>query len=143
MKINFVNQTENKVKKEIRVIKKVFRKIKDKSIFNIIFVTDEEIQRINKEYRQIDRVTDVISFALNDNDELSFLNTNELGDIFISLNKAQQQALDYEHSLEREVGFLAVHGYLHLCGYDHLEKEDEEIMTQKQKEILDNAKLYR
>ena len=68
---------------------------------------------------------------------------NELGDIFIDIDQAIRQASEYGHSIEREVAFLAVHGYLHLCGYDHMTKEDEEIMFKKQDEILNKAKITR
>ena len=109
--------------------------------FNIIFVNDKYIQTINRDYRNIDRVTDVISFALCDDPNNEF--ENELGDIFIDIDQAIRQASEYGHSIEREVAFLAVHGYLHLCGYDHMTKEDEEIMFKKQDEILNKAKITR
>ena len=141
MKINFFNETELKVKEYINLIKKVFKKIKDKKEFNIIFVDNEEIQRINREYRKIDKVTDVISFALCDDKEL--VQTHELGDIFICLNRAFEQAADYGHSITREVAFLAVHGYLHLCGYDHMTIEDEKVMFAKQDDILNAAGIER
>ena len=108
---------------------------------NIIFVDDEEIQRINRQYRNIDRVTDVISFALCDDPDNQM--EDELGDIFIDLDQAFRQAEDYGHSITREVAFLAVHGYLHLCGYDHITEEDEKVMFAKQDEILKAAKIER
>ncbi len=143
MKINFVNQTEIDVKEYKKLIRDVFKKVDDKREFNIIFVSAEEIRNINNQYRNIDKVTDVISFALLDNDMSNFNALDELGDIFICLDRAFEQASDYGHSIEREVGFLAVHGYLHLCGYDHMNDSDEKKMIEKQKEILDKAKLYR
>lgn len=143
MKINFINLTEENVKGHIKIIKKIFKLIKDKKIFNIIFVTEEEIQRINREYRKIDKVTDVISFALNDTDELTSLATKELGDIFICLKRCYEQATDYGHSINREMGFLAVHGYLHLCGYDHMTENDEKEMFSLQEQMLNNVKLFR
>jgi probable rRNA maturation factor len=141
MKINFFNETELKVKEYINLIKKVFKTIKEKKEFNIIFVDNEEIQRINREFRKIDKVTDVISFALCDDKDL--IQTHELGDIFICLNRAFEQANDYGHSITREVAFLAVHGYLHLCGYDHMNEEDEKLMFAKQDEILNAAGIER
>jgi probable rRNA maturation factor len=141
MKINFFNETELKVKEYINLIKKVFKTIKEKKEFNIIFVDNEEIQRINREFRKIDKVTDVISFALCDDKDL--IQTHELGDIFICLNRAFEQADDYGHSITREVAFLAVHGYLHLCGYDHMNEEDEKLMFAKQDEILNAAGIER
>ena len=141
MKINFFNETSLNTKPYEKLIKGVLKTVKNKKEFNIIFVDDEEIQRINREYRKIDRVTDVISFALCDDKDL--VQTDELGDIFIRLDRAFEQADDYGHSVEREVAFLAVHGYLHLCGFDHMTKEDEEVMFKKQDEILSAAKIER
>ncbi len=143
MKVNFTNQLEIDTKGYEKIIKKIFRKVKDKHFFNIIFVSKEEIQRINREYRNIDRVTDVISFALNDNDDSNYFAEKELGDIFICIDRAIEQAEEYGHSIAREVGFLAVHGYLHLSGYDHMTEEDEKIMFTKQEEILQKARLKR
>ena len=141
MKISFFNQSSLEVKPYIKIIKGVLKRIKNKKEFNIIFVDDEEIQRINRDYRKIDRVTDVISFALCDDPDNEM--ENQLGDIFIDLDQAFRQAEDYGHSITREVAFLAVHGYLHLCGYDHMTEEDEKIMFAKQEEILKAAKIER
>lgn len=106
------------------------------SVFCIIFIDDEEMHRMNKEYRNIDRTTDVLSFALNDNSHIK-TEINSLGDIFISIPKMKSQALDYKHSEKRELSFLTVHGILHLLGYDHtLGKKEEEEMFDLQKEIL-------
>lgn len=143
MKINFFNQSSLKVREYEKLIKDVFKNVNAKYVFNIIFVNEDEIQRINKEYRNKDSVTDVITFALNDSLDDIHLNDYELGDIFICLQRAFEQAQDYGHSVAREVGFLAVHGYLHLCGYDHLTEEDEKIMFAKQEEILEQANLRR
>ena len=107
-------------------------------ILNIIFTDNKKIHEINREYRNIDRETDVISFALEDEDTL--VNASEyriLGDIYISVDKAKSQALEYGHSLKREICFLAVHGVYHLLGYDHQNKEEEKVMFQKQEEALD------
>ena len=112
------------------------------AIFNIIFVTSEKIHEINKEYRNVDRVTDVISFALGDEkEEPSYTDKNVLGDIYISVDKAIEQSKDYGHSLIRELCFLSIHGLLHLLGYDHIEKEDEKVMFDKQEMIL-NGKRF-
>ena len=134
MKVNFFNETELNVKEYQKLINSIFKPMGSKKEFNIIFVTEDEIRRLNREFRKIDKVTDVISFANCDDIELQGL--NELGDIFICLNRAFDQAKDYGHSITREVAFLAVHGYLHLCGYDHMTKEDEEVMFGKQELIL-------
>lgn len=106
------------------------------SIFDIIFIDDEEMHKLNKEYREIDRTTDVLSFALNDNKHIDAF-VNSLGDIFISIPKMKSQAEEYGHSEKRELSFLALHGLLHLLGYDHtLGKKEEEEMFGLQKEIL-------
>lgn len=144
MKINFTNQTNKSVKEYQDLIKSIFKTIKSKEFFNVIFVEKEEIQEINKSYRGIDRVTDVITFALFDNAEEALIgDTNELGDVFICLDRAFEQASEYGHSVEREVGFLSVHGYLHLKGYDHQSPEEEKVMFALQEEILENAGLKR
>lgn len=115
------------------VVKK--EKIED-AIFNIIFVSNEEIHQINKEYRDVDRVTDVISFALEDSNDNFREEIRVLGDIYIAIDVAYDQALEYHHSRLREVCFLATHGILHLLGYDHMVKEEEEIMFSHQEELL-------
>ena len=142
MKINFTNETKENITIYRQLIRNIFKFDKSNDIMNIIFVNDDEIQKINKEYRNIDRVTDVISFALNDEKDF-LIKTDEIGDIFICIDQAKRQAEEYGHSLDREIGFLSVHGYLHLHGYDHMTKEDEEIMFKKQDEILNNANLRR
>ena len=106
--------------------------------FNIIIVDNDYIHKLNKEYRNVDRETDVISFALEDNEEVKDT-YRVLGDIYISLDKARSQAIEYGHSFKREICFLAVHGFLHLLGYDHMKEEDEKIMFGKQEEILNEA----
>lgn len=134
MKVNVHDQTGQKNGHVKKLMKKLFKSVSDTSSFEIIFVDDDEIRRLNKTYRTIDRVTDVLSFP---NDETS------LGDVFIDLEQAKRQAENYGHGFEREVGFLAVHGYLHLKGYDHLREEDEKVMNQEQERILKKAKLER
>ena len=112
-------------------------------IFNIIIVDNNYIQKLNREYRKIDSPTDVISFALEDNDDINYSPIRLLGDIYISLDKAKEQAKEYNHSLLRELSFLAVHGLLHLLGYDHMNKEDEKIMFEKQERILSSYGIYK
>lgn len=112
--------------------------------FNVIFVDNEEIHKINKQYRNIDKETDVISFALEDNDTYPDMGIRMLGDIYISIDRMKKQALDYGHSELREICFLTVHGLLHLLGYDHTKSlEDEKIMFEKQDIILDKAGIKR
>ena len=112
------------------------------AIFSIIFVTPEEIQKLNSEYRKIDRVTDVISFALED-DEDKILDLRILGDIDICIDKMLEQAKEYGHSNKRELSFLTVHGLLHLLGYDHQTVEEEKEMFGLQDKILEEEKIVR
>lgn len=110
--------------------------------FNIIFVSSKKIHEINREYRNVDRVTDVISFALEDNETIKFEH-RVLGDIYICLSRAHEQAIEYGHSFLRELCFLSIHGLLHLLGYDHMEKDEEEIMFKKQEDILNEFGIRR
>jgi probable rRNA maturation factor len=110
--------------------------ILNKEFFNIIIVDDETIHELNKTYRGKDSVTDVISFALEDDDSFIKTDYRVLGDIYICLNKAKSQAVEYGHSFLRELAFLTVHGLLHLLGYDHMVKEEEEVMFKLQEVIL-------
>ena len=107
--------------------------------FNVIIVDNEFIHKMNREYRGIDRPTDVISFALEDEHDIDYDDFRLLGDIYISIDKAKEQAKEYGHSLRREICFLSVHGLLHLLGYDHMEKEDEKVMFARQEMILNEA----
>lgn len=141
MRINFYNNSNEKIWKYQRLIKRIFKTINRKDSFNLIFVTEEEIRQINKDYRNKDAITDVISFA--EIDDQNRFDYNSLGDIFICVKRAYSQAKDYGHSPDREFAFLAVHGYLHLCGFDHMTKEDEEIMFKKQDDILNKAGIIR
>ncbi len=104
-----------------------------------VLVTDaEEIQRLNAGYRHIDRVTDVLTFPAWEGDAILCPPDGYLGDIAICFERAQEQAEEYGHSLSRELAFLAVHGSLHLLGYDHMTPQDETIMTAKQEAILND-----
>lgn len=117
----------------------------DNVTFNVIIVDNEEIHRINKEYRGIDRPTDVISFALEDEKDM-LLDSDAgriLGDIYISLDKCKSQAIEYGHSFLRELAFLTIHGFLHLQGYDHMREEDEKVMFKLQDDILDGYGIRR
>lgn len=119
------------------------------SELSVTFVSNDEIQEINREWRGKDQATDVISFAMEElgEDEIDFgLLEDEpivLGDLIISVERCREQAAEYGNHFERELGFLAVHGFLHLLGYDHIEKADEEIMTKRQEEILHHFELFR
>ena len=111
--------------------------------FNIIIVNNERIHEINREYRNVDRVTDVISFAMEDNMDIKYEDFRLLGDIYISLDKCYEQALEYGHSNVREICFLATHGILHLLGYDHMVSDEEEEMFGLQNELLDGYNIKR
>ena len=115
----------------------------DNILCSVIIVDNNEIHKINKEYRNIDKETDVISFALEDDKTINDSPIRVLGDIYISIDKAKSQALEYNHSLKRELCFLMTHGFLHLLGYDHMTKEDEEIMFPLQEKILDEYGVSR
>lgn len=115
----------------------------EKCEFNIIIIDNEKIHEINKEYRGIDRETDVISFALEDNMDIEYTDFRLLGDIYISIDRCYQQALEYGHSREREICFLATHGILHLLGYDHMTPEDEKEMFDLQNKLLDGYNIKR
>ncbi|MEA4971705.1 MAG: rRNA maturation RNase YbeY [Candidatus Metalachnospira sp.] len=115
---------------------------------SLSLVTDQEIHEINKQFRNIDSPTDVLSFPQLTFEEGETADVNEngeivLGDIIISVDKAKEQAGEYAHSLERELSFLAVHSMLHLMGYDHMVPEEEEDMFRRQKEILIKAGIPR
>ena len=117
-------------------------------VISISFVDNKYIHKINKKYRDVDRETDVISFAFLDDDEnrdntLHSKGIVPLGDIYISVDKAKEQAENYGHSLERELSFLYVHGLLHLLGYDHQNEEQEKEMFALQEEILQKLGVTR
>ncbi|MDE5888396.1 MAG: rRNA maturation RNase YbeY, partial [Bacilli bacterium] len=113
------------------------------AIFSIVFVGDEEIHEINKNYRQVDRITDVISFAFEDNEDLMYNDIRMLGDIYICIPQMKRQAEDFGHSEKRELSFLAVHGLLHLLGYDHMTEEEEKVMFSLQELILNDKNIKR
>ena len=117
----------------------------DNVVFNVIIINNDEIHEINRKYRGVDRATDVISFALEDDKTFEVVETNMriLGDIYISIDKAREQAENYGHSLKRELSFLAVHGLLHLLGYDHMNEEEEKEMFKLQELILDGYGIKR
>ncbi|MFU1788612.1 rRNA maturation RNase YbeY [Mammaliicoccus sciuri] len=119
--------------------------ITEEAELSISFVDEEEIQAINCDYRDKDKVTDVISFSLEEDEpEIEGLDMPRvLGDIIICLEVAKEQAESYNHSLSRELGFLALHGFLHLLGYDHMTEEDEKEMFSRQDEILNEFGLTR
>lgn len=108
----------------------------ESSEISISFVDKEEIRELNLEYRKIDKDTDVLSFPTMEPEEWKKAPLVALGDIIICTDKAREQAETYGHSFERELGFLLVHGLLHLAGYDHMDEEQEQEMRKAQREIL-------
>ena len=129
-------------------LKKIVREAIEKTLFYERFWTDTEvsvtfcnngyIHKLNKQYRDIDRPTDVLSFPLFEKDELDIIDGQDvpIGDIIISLERAKEQAEEIGNSFEREIAFLAIHSTLHLLGYDHENTEDEEDMCRRQKDIV-------
>ena len=115
----------------------------DNAIFSVIITDEEEIRYLNKTYRSNDSVTDVISFALEDDKTFKNPTFRILGDIYICNKRALEQAKNYGHSYLRELSFLTIHGLLHLLGYDHMKPEDEKIMFSLQEEILDSYGIKR
>lgn len=146
-RIGFFNETKEEIK-ELEQIKGLidyainYEKLNNVE-FNIIIVDNETIHKLNNEYRKIDRPTDVITFALEDTVDIQLTDRRLLGDIYISIDKVKEQASEYDHSILRELAFLSIHGFLHLLGYDHMDKDEEEIMFKKQELILDGYGIKR
>lgn len=140
-RVEFNNLTDEIVEEE-KLLKDVLMFAMDKenlkdTSFDVIFVDNKYIHELNKNYRKIDRETDVITFALEDDDTIiNGSSERMLGDIYISLDKAHSQAKEYGHSFKRELSFLAVHGFYHLLGYDHMTEVEEKVMFGKQEEVL-------
>ena len=148
MSVEVFNKTEKEVVELEKVREVLLVALKkedlDEVTFNLIIVDNEYIQMLNKNYRGIDKITDVITFALEDEDSLVLPdNMRVLGDIYISIDKAISQAEEYGNSLLRELAFLSVHGFYHLLGYDHQTPEEEKIMFQKQEEVLSSYEIIR
>ena len=146
---------ENEKKKKVikKVLKECFKEenIQDSGLYITITLTNPEyIRNINKQYRGIDKATDVLSFPMFEKDELDrkieakdFLPEDVLGDIIISIPKVEEQAMEYGHSFERELSYMVVHGFYHLMGYDHIQAEDKKLMRPKEEKILSSLKIGR
>ena len=136
-----------------RVLEQCFKEEKllnSKLYITITLTNPENIKEKNKQYRNIERATDVLSFPMFEKDELEQKIQNEdfeypdvLGDIIISIEKVEEQAKEYEHSFERELSYMIVHGFYHLMGYDHIEEEDKKKMRPKEEKILNDLKIKR
>ncbi len=146
MNYQITNLTEEKIDENdlVKVIEKVSELLGiENSIVSIVLVDNEYIHKINKEYRNVDRETDVISFAFMDDETNPESGTTDLGEIYISLEKAHSQSKEYGHSFKRELCFLLTHGLLHLLGYDHMTEEDEKEMFGLQEEVLNSLGIGR
>ena len=154
LEIDFIDETSEIETDAQQLVENVLQfaaqkeKIDEGTELSVTFVDNARIQEINKEYRNKDAATDVISFAMEEmgEDEMKIIGGDiprVLGDIIISIERTREQASEYGHSFERELGFLALHGFLHLLGYDHMTEHDEKVMFTKQKEILDEYGLSR
>lgn len=119
--------------------------LENKNLYvNIVLTNPENIRKINKEYRNIDKETDVLSFPMFEKEELSNIKKyaeDILGDIVISIQRVKEQATEFGHSFERELAYMAVHGFYHLMGYDHIEESDKKIMRQKEENILQKLNI--
>ena len=121
-----------------------------KLIVTVTFTTPEEIRKINKKYRNIDKETDVLSFPMFEKDEIDrkikekdFVCEDVLGDTIISIDQVKKQAEEYGHSFERELSYMLVHSFYHLMGYDHIKEEDKKIMRPKEEKVLNTLKITR
>lgn len=154
VEINY-NNIETMEREEV-IIKKVVQavleeeKIIHELYINITLTNNEEIHKINKQYRQVDRPTDVLSFPMYEREEIPLLREKQkinaeeiLGDIIISIHKVKEQSEEYGHSFERELAYLTTHGMLHLLGYDHMIEEEKEQMRSKEEKILEKLNIMR
>ncbi len=154
--INFLEIEENKEYEKIikEVIKTAFKKeelCKLNLYINVILTTPENIRKINKEYRNVDKATDVLSFPMFEKKELDEMILQDqknkvydvLGDIVISIEKVKEQAEEYGHSFKRELAYMVVHGFYHLMGYDHMNDTEKEVMRQKEEEVLEILNIKR
>ena len=116
---------------------------------SLLFVDNEEIRTINKENRNIDRETDVLSFPMFEKEEINNMIENgnkiedTLGDVMISIPRVSEQAIEYGHSFERELSYMLIHGFYHLMGYDHMEEEEKKVMREKEEVVLNSLNITR
>lgn len=117
-----------------------------KLYISVILTNPDEIQQMNKEYRKIDKTTDVLSFPMYERDEIPHLNKEieePIGDIVISVERVRKQAKEYEHSFERELAYMLVHGFYHIMGYDHMEEMEKKEMRAKEDVILNRLNIIK
>ena len=149
--VNFLNIDENVA--YIKEIKKIIsvcfeeEKLIGKNLYvDFILTTPKDIRKINKKHRNIDKETDVLSFPMFEKEELDNIHLEHvevLGDIVISIEQVKKQAIEYEHSFEREFAYMIVHGFYHLMGFDHIEEKDKAIMRKKEEQILNKLNITR
>ena len=153
--VNYLDIEENKEYEEIidKVIKKCFEieNLLNSNLYVSITLTNpQNIQKLNREYRDIDKETDVLSFPMFEKEEIDekikkqdFQNYDILGDMVISIPRVQGQAIEYGHSFERELAYMVVHSFYHLMGYDHIKEEDKLIMRPKEEYVLNELEINR
>ena len=153
--LEYLDLEENNTYEEIikKVVEQCFKEEKleqSKLYVSITLTTPDNIHKINKQYRDVDRETDVLSFPMFEKTELDekikkqeFLHEDVLGDIIISVQKVEEQAKEYGHSFERELSYMVVHGFYHLMGYDHIEEKDKIIMRPKEENVLSKLGITR
>ena len=153
--LEYLDLEENNTYEEIikKVVEQCFKEEKleqSKLYVSITLTTPDNIHKINKQYRDVDRETDVLSFPMFEKSELDekikkqeFLHEDVLGDIIISVQKVEEQAKEYGHSFERELSYMVVHGFYHLMGYDHIEEKDKIIMRPKEENVLSKLGITR
>ena len=154
LNIDFLDETNELSEEEIIKLERLLNfaaekeEIESGSEVSVTFVNNDRIQEINRQYRDKDQPTDVISFALEEMGEGEIEVSGSgmpriLGDIIVSLTKAEEQASEYGHSFSRELGFLVVHGFLHLLGYDHMNQEEKAIMREKEESVMNSINITR
>ena len=154
-KVTYLDTKENNEYESIilKVLKKCFEiehLPEEKLLVSVTLTTPQNIKRLNKEYRNIDKETDVLSFPMFEKEEINYMLENKswdyddiLGDMVISIPKVQEQAIEYGHSFERELSYMVVHSFYHLMGYDHIKEEDKKIMRPKEEFVLNELNLNR
>ena len=149
---NAISELQNEEKLIKEVVSRVLEeeKVLPEVDVYITLTNNEEIHKINKEYRDVDRPTDVLSFPMYERDEIAGLKNDTddeiekiLGDIIVSIEKVREQAEEYGHSFERELAYLVTHGMLHLLGYDHMIEEEKAVMRKREEEILETLNITR
>ena len=152
--INYLDINKNLENEKIicKVIKRCFEiedLLNSNLYVNIILTTPENIRKFNKQYRDIDKETDVLSFPMFEKEEINNMIENgnkiedTLGDVMISIPRVSEQAIEYGHSFERELSYMLIHGFYHLMGYDHMEEEEKKVMREKEEVVLNSLNITR